>query len=65
MSRIFEGYEWKHSKAPETGAMSRMAAQVQADDLRIQGRISRDKWWEITNKISEPMTEKYESLFQL
>ena len=62
--RVFEGDEWKHTKEPETGAMSRAAAQVHADELRMQSRISQEKWWEITNKISEPMTERYETLFQ-
>lgn len=61
--RVFEGDEWKHVKDSTTGAMSRCAAQINADELRIQGRISREKWWEITNKISEPMTERYETLF--
>lgn len=63
--KVFEGDQWKHAKPVQNGAMSRMAAQVHADELRIQGRISREKWWEITNKISEPMIENYETLFTL
>lgn len=62
--KVYEGDEWKYAKEPTAGgAMSRMAAQVHADNLYGTRRIDHNKWLEITNKIGEPMTERYETLF--
>lgn len=61
MSKVFEGEEWRYAKAPAQTGMTRLAAQRMLNDWFVLKKITRDQWSKVTDFLSEPAREDYES----